>query len=142
MSKISSSKLADISKAANDVILLLDDRHPDYGNHNGSNSERMVKLWDYLNDKAAPPSVVKSMADDLINCRDVFSLMNAEIDRLQNQVAELKLQIEEASAPPVPALKTIELPEFRIFCNSNKSHRKAIYAITNAIRAAGYEVQS
>lgn len=35
----------------------------------------------------------------------------------------------------------VKLPEVRIFCNSNKSHRKVIYAVTDAIRAAGYEVQ-
>lgn len=69
MSKVPQDKLQQISKAASDVLLMLADKHPDHGNFGGRNSEKMVEFWDFLNDKAAPPAVVKAMADELLELR-------------------------------------------------------------------------
>lgn len=51
------------------------------------------------------------------------------------ELSLIKIALATLIAQPV------KLPDVRIFCNSNKSHRKLIYAVTDAIRAAGYEVQ-
>lgn len=65
MSKLSLDKLQRVSNAAKDVILTLADKHSDHG----KSDDKMVELWDHLNDKAAPPEVVKAMADELIALR-------------------------------------------------------------------------
>lgn len=65
MSKLSLDKLQKVSNAAKDVILTLADKYPDHG----KSDDKMVELWDHLNDKAAPPEVVKAMADELIALR-------------------------------------------------------------------------
>lgn len=68
MSKIPLSKLRDISKSAKDVIDALADKNEDVSKND---SGKMVQLYDYLNDVAAPPAVVKAMADELINLREI-----------------------------------------------------------------------
>lgn len=68
MSKIPLSKLRDISQSAKDVIDALAGKSEDVS-HNDSG--KMVQLYDYLNDVAAPPSVVKAMADEIINLREM-----------------------------------------------------------------------
>ena len=65
MSKVPLSKLRDVSKAAKDVI----DSGSDRGVVSPNDSSGMVQLYDWLNDVAAPPEIVKAMADELINLR-------------------------------------------------------------------------
>lgn len=67
MSKINLSKLLDVSQSAKDVIDALADKNEDVSKNDSS---KMVQLYDYLNDVAAPPEVVKAMADELINLRE------------------------------------------------------------------------
>ncbi|WP_313824024.1 hypothetical protein [Leclercia sp.] len=67
MSKITLSKLRDVSQSAKDVIDALAGENEDV---NQNDTGKMVQLYDYLNDVAAPPSVVKAMADELINLRE------------------------------------------------------------------------
>lgn len=67
MSKISLTKLRDISQSAKEVLDAIAGDH-EYVNPN--DSSKMCQLWDYLNDRHAPPEVVKSMADELINLRE------------------------------------------------------------------------
>lgn len=69
MSNLTMQQLKDIIDAAQDVLLMLEDKHPDHGNHDGCNSAKMVDFWDHLNDKAAPPGVVKAMAEELLHYR-------------------------------------------------------------------------
>lgn len=66
MSKLSLSDLKAISESAHEVILAIAGNHDEF---HPNNSEKMCELWDDLNDRHAPPAVVKSMADELINLR-------------------------------------------------------------------------
>jgi hypothetical protein len=68
MSKISLPKLREISQSAKEVIDALADKNE---NVSQNDSGKMVQLYDYLNDVAAPPAVVKAMADELINLREI-----------------------------------------------------------------------
>ncbi|MCS3605282.1 hypothetical protein [Erwinia rhapontici] len=75
MSKISLKSLHEISSAAKSVIDALagnnDEVHP-------GNSGGMCELYDQLNDQYAPPAVVKSMADEIINLREINARFHAE----------------------------------------------------------------
>lgn len=82
MSKISSQELQEIAKAAQDVILLLADEHPDYGNFEGMNTSKMVEFYDHLNDRAATPEIVRSMALDLLSCRSECGRLNSDLDHM------------------------------------------------------------
>lgn len=53
-------QLTRIINAANEVITALDGTNPDLCKEN---NEGMVKAWDCLNDDAAPPAVVKRLAE-------------------------------------------------------------------------------
>lgn len=66
MSKLSLSDLKSISETAGAVILAIAGKHEEIS---PNDSYKMCGLWDDLNDKHAPPKVVKSMADELINLR-------------------------------------------------------------------------
>lgn len=66
-----------------------------------------------------------------LNSRGVGTAVESQ----QFELACLRRLLAALTAQPV------KLPEVRIFCNSNKSHRKLIYAMTDAIRQAGIEVQ-
>ena len=68
MSKISLPKLREISQSAKEVIDALAGKN-EYVSQN--DSAKMVQLYDHLNDVAAPPAVVKAMADELINLREI-----------------------------------------------------------------------
>lgn len=63
IAKFTKEKLTRIIDSAEEVITALagtnDDIHPD-------NSKKMCAAWDYLNDHAAPPEVVRSMARQLL----------------------------------------------------------------------------
>lgn len=111
MSKISSSKLTEVSKAASDVILLLADKHPDHGNFAGCNSAKMVEFWDLLNDKAAPPAVVKAMADDLLNCRHVKACTLSESDSKIIAIARLRGIAPASSAVTAAQLMADKIEE-------------------------------
>lgn len=75
MSKLSLAILQSASDSAGEVIAALagenDDAHPD-------NSRKMCELWDNLNDRHAPPCVVKAMADELINIRVTNQKLRAQ----------------------------------------------------------------
>lgn len=73
MSKLPIEKLQNVSAAAKDVI----DTLAGNGDYSASDDSNMVRLYDYLNDVAAPPAVVKAMADELINLR----LINESLKR-------------------------------------------------------------
>ncbi len=66
MSNISNERLEKIISAADEVISAVaginDDVHPD-------DSTKMCGLWDDLNDRHAPPEVVKSVARELLAYR-------------------------------------------------------------------------
>ncbi|ORM64508.1 hypothetical protein PRCB_16375 [Pantoea rodasii] len=66
MSKVKFSALQDISSSAAEVLLAIAGKHEDVSKND---STEMCRLWDNLNDHSAPPAVVKSMADELINLR-------------------------------------------------------------------------
>lgn len=66
MSKLSLSDLKSISESAKEVMLAIAGNHEEVS---PNNSRKMCELWDDLNDRYAPPAVVKSMADELINLR-------------------------------------------------------------------------
>ena len=70
MSKISSSKLTDISQAASELILAISGKHPDIRR---DDDRKIVPMYDALNDDHAHPAIVKAMADDLLNCRQLSS---------------------------------------------------------------------
>lgn len=61
-------------------------------------------------------------------------------DECEREDVQRDIRIQEIALAALTA-QPVDLPDVRIFCNSNKSHRKVIYAMTDAIRAAGYEVQ-
>jgi hypothetical protein len=69
MSNISNACLNAIVSVADEVISAIagknDDVHPD-------NSRKMCELWDDLNDKHAPPEVVKAMAMELLEYRNAY----------------------------------------------------------------------
>lgn len=80
MSKLSFSDLKSISESAKEVMLAIT------GEHEGispNDSRKMCELWDDLNDRHAPPAVVKSMADELINqrsmVRDAFLVNTSDL---------------------------------------------------------------
>lgn len=74
MSKIPLEKLRRISESAKDVIDAL------AGDEDVSrnDSDGIVRLYDYLNDVAAPPSAVKAMADELINLRQTNQMLQRQ----------------------------------------------------------------
>ena len=77
MSKLSMSDLISARDAAQEVIDSLAGR----GEVSKDDNSGMIQLWDFLNDKAAPPEVVKAMADEIINLRNI----NADLYRLRVQ---------------------------------------------------------
>ena len=80
MSKLSFSALKSISESAKEVMLAITGEHEEVS---PNDSRKMCELWDDLNDRHAPPAVVKSMADELINqrymVRDVFLVNTADL---------------------------------------------------------------
>lgn len=77
MSKISSSKLTGISKAASEMILAISGNHPDI---RSDDDRKIVPMYDALNDDHAHPAIVKAMADDLLNCRQQCAILRHEAD--------------------------------------------------------------
>ena len=75
MSKLNLSALQKASASAAEVIKAIagesDEAHPD-------DSKAMCRLWDDLNDCHAPPAVVKAMADELINLRQLNARQRAQ----------------------------------------------------------------
>lgn len=74
MSKLSIEQLEKAQQAAQEVIDMLA----------GKETERLsIDHWDFLNDVAAPPAVVKAMADELLNLRRVKTAQHEQriIDR-------------------------------------------------------------
>ncbi|MBU4681243.1 hypothetical protein KC222_04365 [Cedecea davisae] len=67
MNNLSNADLTAILAAADAVISAMagenDDVHPD-------NTSKMIALWDDLNDRQAPPAVVKAMARELLALRE------------------------------------------------------------------------
>lgn len=57
----------------------------------------LLRTWDYLNDNAAPPAVVKAMADELINLREhnqrLLAQRIADRRRFSNPAPESLLQL-------------------------------------------------
>lgn len=94
MSKVSLSKLRDISQSAKEVITALAGTSDDVSQND---SGKMVQLYDHLNDVAAPPAVVKAMADELINLRETNQRMRlqriADRRRFCNPAPESILQL-------------------------------------------------
>lgn len=80
MSKIPLSKPRDIRQSAKDVLDAIAGDHEEV---HPNNSTEMVRLWDDLSDRYAPPEVVKAMAEELINLRQVKQRQYAQriIDR-------------------------------------------------------------
>lgn len=80
MSKLSFSALKSISESAKEVMLAITGEHEEVS---PNDSRKMCELWDDLNDRHAPPAVVKSMADELINHRsmgrDAFLVNTADL---------------------------------------------------------------
>ena len=80
MSKLSLSALTSISESAKEVMLAITGEHEEVSLND---SRKMCELWDELNDRHAPPAVVKSMADELINqrsmVRDAFLVNTADL---------------------------------------------------------------
>ena len=81
MSKLSFSALKSISESAKEVMLAITGEHEEVS---PNDSRKMCELWDDLNDRHAPPAVVKSMADELINQRSMG------MDALLVNTADLK----------------------------------------------------
>lgn len=75
MSKLKLKTLQDVSACAAEVLAAIAGNHADV---NKSNSTEMCRLWDNLNDHLAPPEVVKSMADELINLRKMNQRLLAQ----------------------------------------------------------------
>lgn len=98
MSKIPLSKLRDISQSAKDVIDALAGKSEDVS---PNDSGKMVQLYDHLNDVAAPPSVVKAMADEIINLREMTIRHHqqriADRRRFANPAPESILQLVRTS---------------------------------------------
>lgn len=101
-------------------------------------------------EKQSMPELTAQQKDDLIwdlnaAIEDISAELSYEnestiagsirLSGLYFQLIVSRIALAALTAQPV------KLPDVRIFCNSNKSHRKVIYAVTDAIHAAGYEVR-
>lgn len=83
----------------------------------------------------------QEMARQLENSiADLTSYLTIEPEPADSDDIRWRIKVESLALAALTA-QPVKLPDVRIFCNSNKSHRKVIYAVTDAIRAAGYEVQ-
>lgn len=69
MSKLSLTDLRKARDAAVDVLDILAEKEGEAD---------LLRNWDYLNDNAAPPAVVKAMADELINLREHNQRLRAQ----------------------------------------------------------------
>lgn len=91
MSKLTLSVLQAISDSAGEVIKAVvgksERAHP-------ADSEAMIRLWDDLNDRHAPPAVVKAMADELINLRQRSHEWTAQRIRERRCITEPVAAIE------------------------------------------------
>lgn len=105
MSKLNLSVLLEVSASADDVIKAIagksDDVHPD-------NSTAICRLYDDLNDRHAPPAIVKAMADELINLRQLNRIRQAQriIDRRRfvDSAVTSQITLEHKIAPSQPPL--------------------------------------
>ncbi len=75
MSKLNLGKLQAISSCAAEVLSALSGDHEEI---HKDNSTRMCSLWDALNDHHAPPEIVKAMADELINLRNLKQMQRSQ----------------------------------------------------------------
>ena len=99
MSKLTLEQLVKARNAASEVLTALagtnDDLHRD-------NSEKMVEAWDALNDRFAPPAIVKAMADELIELRQTQARRIAEKQAGLHHGAREGVQalVDMSNAPP------------------------------------------
>lgn len=108
MSKISSSKLTDISQAASELILAISGNHPDI---RSDDDRKIVPMYDALNDDHAHPAIVKAMADDLLNCRNVKALTLSESDSKIIAIARLRGIAPASSAVTAAQLMADKIEE-------------------------------
>ena len=69
MSKLSLTDLRKARDAAVDVLDILAGKEGEAD---------LIRNWDFLNDNAAPPAIVKAMADELINIREKNQRLRAQ----------------------------------------------------------------
>lgn len=88
MSKLKLDELRKARDAAVDVMDVLAGKE-------GEND--LLQKWDFLNDVAAPPAIVKAMADELINLREekqrAWMQRIADRSRFCNPAPELVLSV-------------------------------------------------
>lgn len=115
MTKFTKKQLTRIIEAANEVITALADENPDLCKEN---NDGMIRAWDYLNDDAAPPEVVREMARQLLAgmVREPVAYMVGTV-LLENMTqakafkADTALEIKPLYAAPQLPLPVVVVPK-------------------------------